>query len=309
LAGVISSQLMACFSGWPVDPVVRLVDRHSRDGGRRLQHGGFHLARLDRGDRVRAPVEPDDDDLAEPRGFERRHGAERHRVVAGDDALDVAIALNECLHFLKCLVLAPVRALAADHLQTRVLVDDVVIPAASDAGVGVRLLADELHVRAGFAHQPHELLRAHRRALVVVRDNLRGRHAARVDLAIDQEHGNARLLRLGHRGDRRVRAGVVEDDRGYFPRDRDVHHLILLVGIVVVRADDGLVAELARPGGGALRLGFEERVVVRRRDHRDALRPAVGRRRRRAAPAPRDAGQDGRQNERAHLHQRHDDLF
>ena len=99
------------------DQSMRLIDRHAGDGGRRLQHGRAHLFRLDRRHGVRAAVEPDDDDLPEPGRLQRRHRAKRHRVVAGDDALDVPVALDHRFHLLKGLALIPVGALSAHHLR------------------------------------------------------------------------------------------------------------------------------------------------------------------------------------------------
>ena len=65
---VTSSQSIDCFSGCAgragLDELVGLLDRHLRDERRGLQHGGLHLAGLDRGDRVGAAVEADDLDLA-----------------------------------------------------------------------------------------------------------------------------------------------------------------------------------------------------------------------------------------------------
>ena len=58
------------------------------------------------------------------------------------------------------------------------------------------------------------------------------------------------------------------------PRDRHVDQLVLLVRVVVVRVDEHLVAELARPRRRRVGFGLEEGIVVRRRDDRDALRPA-----------------------------------
>ena len=46
-------------------------------------------------DRVGTAVETDDDDVGEAGGSQRRHGPERHRVVAGNHALQMAIGLND----------------------------------------------------------------------------------------------------------------------------------------------------------------------------------------------------------------------
>lgn len=226
---------------------------------------------LDRGNRVRAAVEADDNQLLQPCRLQRRHRAERHRIVAGDDALDVAIALNHRLHLLKCFPLIPVGALPRDHLQIGVLIEHVVIAAAAHRRVCVRLTPDQFNVIAGFAHQPDELLGTERRALVVVRYDLRRGRAGGVDLPIDEDARDAGCLCLVHRGNRGVRTGIVEDDRRHLPRDRDVIQLVLLVRIVVVRVDEDLVAE--RPGTfrRSLRFRLEKGIVVRGSDDRDAL--------------------------------------
>jgi hypothetical protein len=247
LAALTSSQSTACFWGCPVAP---------------------DLTGFDRPDRVGTAVEADDDDAAEAGRFQRRHGAERHGVVPGDHTLDVPVALDHRLHLLERLTLIPVGALPSNHLQVRILVEDVVIPAAADRCVRVRFSADQLDVVALLAHQPHELLRAERRALIVVRYDLRRSDAVGVDLAIDEDARNAGAFGLLDGGDRCVGAGVVQDDGRYFSRDGDVDQLILLVRIVIVRVDEHLVAEFLRLIGGSLGLRLEERVVVRRRDDR-----------------------------------------
>ena len=82
------------------------------------------------------------------------------------------------LHLRIGLRLAPVGRLLRDHLQVRILVDDVVIALRADAGIGVGFLADQLDEVALLAHQLDELLRAELGALVVVRDDLRDGDAA-----------------------------------------------------------------------------------------------------------------------------------
>src|SRR5262245_18706692 len=65
-------------------------------------------------------------------------------------------------------------------------------------------------------------------------------------------------------------------------RDGDVDQLVLLERVVVVRVDEDLVAEFARARGRGLRLGLEERIVVRWGDDGDGLRSGAGRLRRAA---------------------------
>ena len=149
---------------------------------------GFAL--LDGGDDVGAAVEADDRDLVEQvGGLEGRDGTEGHRVVAGDHAVDVAVALQDRLHLGERLLLVPVRALAGDLLERGDPADHVGVALGAHAGVGVGLLADEFDVLALAAERLDELLRAELGALGVVGDDLRGGDAGRVDLAIDQEYG------------------------------------------------------------------------------------------------------------------------
>ena len=131
-------------------------------------------------------VEADDDDvLAVGRG-ERRDRAHRHRVVAGDHALDARIRLEDGLHLGVGLGLAPIGGLLGDALQIRVIADDVVIAFGANPGVGVGFLADEFRIIALLAHQLDEFLRAELSALIIVRDDLGDGDPGCVDLAIDQ---------------------------------------------------------------------------------------------------------------------------
>ncbi len=98
-------------------------------------------------------------------------------------ALDVRVGLEDRLGLGEGLGLAPVGALAGDRLQLRVLVDDVVVALGADAGVGVRLLADQLGVVALLLHPLDELLGPQGGALVVVGDDLGHGDAGGVDLA------------------------------------------------------------------------------------------------------------------------------
>ena len=181
------------------------------------------------------------------------------------------LRLEDRLHLGIGFRLAPVGRLARDHLQVRIVVDHVVIALRADAGVGVRLLADEFDIIALLAHQLDELLRAELGALIVVRDDLGEGDAGGVDLAVDQEGRNARVLGLLDRRDGGVGAGVVEDDRLGAARDRGVDELRLLVGVVVMDERDDVVAELLRLGLRAFGFRLEERIVVRRRDDRDQI--------------------------------------
>ena len=172
--------------------------------------------------------------------------------------------------------LAPVGRLLRHHLQVRIVVDDVVIALGADAGIGVGFLADQLDVIAFLAHQLDELLRAELGALVVVGDDLRDGDAGGVDLAIDQERRNARVLGLLHGGDRGVGAGIVEDDRLGAAADRRVDQLGLLVGVVVMNQNQRFIAEFLGLGFRADGFGLEEWVVVRGRDDGNEIRRIGG---------------------------------
>ena len=132
---------MDCFSGAPVEPdseiTVRLIHGQPGDARRRLQHGGRDVAGADGGDRVGAAVEAHDDHLVEPRRFERGRSAQRHRVVARDDALDAAVRLDHGFHLLERFGLAPVGALPGHQLQVGILVEHIVVALGADGGVGV----------------------------------------------------------------------------------------------------------------------------------------------------------------------------
>ncbi len=97
--------------------------------------------------------------------------------------------------------LAPVRRLLGNHLQVRIIVDDVVIALRADAGIGVGLLAHELDIVALFAHLLDEFLRAELRALIVVGNDLGDGDAGGVDLAVDEEGGMPASLAFCDRGD------------------------------------------------------------------------------------------------------------
>ena len=181
------------------------------------------------------------------------------------------------LHLRIGLRLAPIGRLAGDHLHVRILVDDVMIALGADAGIGVGLLADQFDIVALLAHQLDEFLRAELGALIVVRHDLGDGDAAGIDLAVDQECGNAGVLGLLDRSDGGVGAGIVEHDRLGLAADRGIDQLGLLVGVVVMDQDDGVVAELLGLGRGTFRLRLEERVVVRGGDDRDQVGGIGGR--------------------------------
>jgi hypothetical protein len=197
----------------------------------------------------------------------------RHRVVSSDHTFDIPIPLDQHLRLLERFSLIPVRALPADYLQSGVLIQHIVIPAAADRGIRIRLASDELDVVALFAHQPNELVGAKRGALIVVGDDLSCRHAGQVDLAIDQDAWNPGCLCLLHRRDRGISAGIVEDDCRYLARYRHVIELVLLVRVVVMRVDHDFVTEFPRLFGCSIRFSFEKRIVVRRRDDGNTFRP------------------------------------
>src|SRR5262245_22904541 len=77
--------------------LVGLLDCHSGNEGGALEHGCIDLARLDRGDNVGAAIKADDDDPFSARRFQRRCRAQGHRIVSGDHAFDVGLALQNRL--------------------------------------------------------------------------------------------------------------------------------------------------------------------------------------------------------------------
>ncbi len=101
-----------------------LLHRQLRDQHGRLQAGGEQLAVLDCLHGVGAAVEAGDRDLVEETsGLDGGDGAECHRVVAGDDSVDVGVLLEQRLNLGEGLVLAPVRGLLSDPLEVRVLIE------------------------------------------------------------------------------------------------------------------------------------------------------------------------------------------
>ena len=171
--------------------------------------------------------------------------------------------------------LFPVRRLLCDHLHVGVLVDDLMESARANARVRVGFLAEEFRILALLAHLLDELLGDALRALVVVRDDLADGDAARIDLAVDEERGNACITRLLHGGDRSVSTRIVADDGGSLVGDRVVEEFGLLRCIIVMRHSLDLVTKRLRLGGSSFRFRFEERVGVRRRDDVDDLRAAA----------------------------------
>jgi len=93
----------------------------------------------------------------------------------------------------------------------------------------------------------------------------------RIDLTIDQEGGNARLLRLLHDGDRGIAARVVKENGCGLVGDGGVEQFVLLVRFVVVRM--GLCGNSQFLGArfGARGLSGKEAVVVVRGDEHDQL--------------------------------------
>ena len=153
----------------------------------------------------------------------------------------------------------------------------VVVALRADVGVGVGVLAGQLDVVALLAHQLDKVLGQERRALIVVGDDLGSGDAFLRDLTVDQEAGDARILGLLHRRHRRIRAGVVQDDRRRLAGDTGLEQFHLLVGIVVVDQLQHFVAQLLGFGGGDLGHRAKERVLDRRHDHADQF-GAAGRR-------------------------------
>src|SRR5690606_35831228 len=72
---------------------VRLLDGQGAELGDRLEDGGGDGAFLDGVHDVLRAVEADDDDISHASGLQRSHGAHGHRVVTGDDAVDVRMRL------------------------------------------------------------------------------------------------------------------------------------------------------------------------------------------------------------------------
>ena len=274
LSAVMRMQSIDCFSGTSsdtrADQLVGLLHGQLRDQHGRLQAGGEQLAVLDRLHRVRAAVEAGNRDLVEKSGgLDRGNGAERHRVVAGNDPVDVRMLLEQRLNLGERLVLAPVRCLLSDALEVRVLIEHTGHGRRPHAGVRVRLLAGQLDVRSRAVESGGELLRHRRHPLGIVGDDLGGGDARGVDLAVDQEHGNSRVDGTLDGGDRRIGSGVVEHDRCGALVDRRVDQLTLPIWVVVVCRHARFVAQRLGLCLGGVGLGLEERVVVRRRDDGD----------------------------------------
>ena len=227
---------------------------------------------LDRVAHVVGAVEADDDHVLAAGGLSAAQAPIAIVSLPEITPLMSGLACRIDLHLGVGLRLAPVGRLLGDHLQVRIFVDDVVIALGADAGIGVGFLADQLDVVALLAHQLDELLRAELGALVVVGDDLRDGDAGRVDLAVDQEGGDAGVLGLLHGSDGGVGAGIVEDDRLGAAADRGVDQLRLLVGVVVMHQHQRLVAEFLGLGFGADGFRLEERIVVRGRDDGDEVR-------------------------------------
>jgi hypothetical protein len=98
--------------------------------------------------------------------------------------------------------------------------------------------------------------------LIVIGNNLRHRDAVGVDFPVDQKARHSGGLGLAHRRDGRIGAGVIQNDGRHAVGNRGIEQLVLFVSVVVVRVDQHVVAELLPARGGAVRFGFEKRVLV-----------------------------------------------
>ena len=270
------------------DVGVRLFDGQRAELSDRLQHGRGDLTFLDGVHHVLRAVKADHDHIGHAGGLQGGHRAHRHRVVAGDDTLDVRMRLDDGFHHVERFGLRPVGGLLRDEFQVGIFADHVVVALRADVRVGVGVLARQFDVLTLFAHQPHEFFRARDRTLVVVGDDLRGGDTRRVDLTVNQEDRNPRVFGFLHGRDRGIRAGVVHDDRFRALRNRQVEVLVLQRRVVVVNQHQRLITECLRCRVRRIRFRLEERVVVRRRDDHDqaAFLGDDGRQREPCPPAP-----------------------
>ena len=147
---------------------------------------------------------------------------------------------------------------------------------AADLAVGVALEAEQLGVLALVVHGLDPLLGDGGSALGVVGDYLGNGDAGGVDLTVDEEAGDARIVSGLDGLDGGVGAGVVEDDERGLVGDGGLYGLELTGSVVVVGDGLDLVAELLGLGAGDLGLGGEEHVGGGRGDHVDDVAAAAG---------------------------------
>ena len=84
----------------------------------------------------------------------------------------------------------------------------------ANLSVGIGLAAKEFRIVAVSAERLSKLPCDETCALIVVGDDLSLRYAARRDLAVDQQHNNARLRRSTDSGNGCISSGIVEDEGG-----------------------------------------------------------------------------------------------
>ena len=112
------------------------------------------------------------------------------------------------------------------------------------ARVGVRLLAQQFNVLAFAAQQLCKFLCTQLRTLIVIGDDLRHGDTGFVDLTVNQKGRDTGIFGFLHRPDGGVRAGVIQNDRFRFARNRGLNQLVLLVNVIVVRRHQRGVTQL-----------------------------------------------------------------
>ena len=130
--------------------------------------------------------------------------------------------------------------------------------------IGVRFAPQQLRVVALSAQRARKLRGNQPRALIVVRNDLRLRDARRIDLAIDQEHGNASLRRPAHGGDRCIGPRIVQNQHRRIRGDRSIDQVVLPVGIVIVRIHAHAIAQRQRARCRRVGFGFEKWIVLQK---------------------------------------------
>ncbi len=167
---------------------IGLVHRHPRDQHRRLQRRCAHLAAANRGHRIRDAIEARDHDSRSPRRPHRRRRAQRHRVVAGNDAAQILRAPAASFPSSK---MPPTATSSPTALRPSSAQE---LDPARHESPRVRTCAfvsdstpEQLGVFPPLGQSLERIPPPRTRALVVVRDDLRLRDAVGRDLAIDQK--------------------------------------------------------------------------------------------------------------------------
>ena len=135
--------------------------------------------------------------------------------------------------------------------------------AGTHARVGIGLFAEQLGIFALLTHGLNKFFCDGLGALVVVRYDLRDRHAGFIDFAVNQEGGNIVVAGFLDCRNGRVGAGVITNDRGCLIGNGVVEQFGLLGCIIIVRNNLYLIAKLFCFGGSGLRLCLKERIRVR----------------------------------------------